>query len=257
MDFHARRFHRAAATYDTHAASQSRMAAALLSLWPAEQSAPESWVEFGCGTGILTEMLGRRFPHARGLATDAAEAMIEKAAQRLSTRSNLHFTLLDARDVVSAPEKFQIAASSAMLQWFPQPESHFHLVSEWCEPDALYLSGFFSKGNLPEFHTAFASAFPGLDRQVEPAWDTVLQAAHNAGWRPLRHRTFEYVERIENAMTALNRVRGLGSSLKPIPGMGLTRARLSKLLEELQKAAQVKDGLRLTWKGEIALWKRT
>ncbi|NLI25853.1 MAG: dethiobiotin synthase [Acetobacter sp.] len=79
---------------------------------------PERILEFGCGTGLLTQHLLEFWPEARIVATDAAPGMLERARERCGDAA--HFALLDIEAPTFSPEidgPFDLICGSLVLQW--------------------------------------------------------------------------------------------------------------------------------------------
>lgn len=118
----------------------------------------ETVTDLGCGPGNSTELLARRFPHARLFGIDTSAAMIEAAQKRLP----------DARFAVKAiqdwsPDTSQdLIFANASLQWV---QDHVRLFPR--------LAGFLAEGGMLAFQ------IPGnLDA---PSHTTMSEAARDIG----------------------------------------------------------------------------
>src|SRR5215217_5696254 len=135
VSFHALRFGRSAAGYQARAGIQARMADSLMDLW-GDRPAPENILEFGCGTGLLTRALRARFDGASLLSTDASAGMLEEA--RAATQGPRHpdFVEQDASgakppaQVLALRAPYDLIASGAMVQWFPDLARHLEFTRE-------------------------------------------------------------------------------------------------------------------------------
>src|SRR5262245_56591369 len=85
-------FSRAAETYDAVAELQRGVGESLLARLPSS-TAPQRWVDLGCGTGYFSRALGQQFSTAEGFAVDIAEGMLRHSASRGGAR---HFIGGDA-----------------------------------------------------------------------------------------------------------------------------------------------------------------
>jgi SAM-dependent methyltransferase len=286
--FHAVRFGRSAARYEAHAAVQTRMADALLSLW-GERKAPGRILEFGCGTGLLTRRVRARFPGSAHLATDASAEMLAIAQVQAQAQAQaqahtqatpgdasaashgvlqagaLQFQVMDARGTSESFAALQpyaahfpvdLVASGALVQWFPDLAAHFSFAGLCAAPNASYLVSGFSRHNFPELNALLSEppfsykAFPGHEaREVEAA-------AAAAGWNVAALLTWDDVEVLPDARAVLTRMQDLGSVRDPREGGRLTRANLAWLLDEYARRFSVEGGVRLTWKPWAALLTR-
>lgn len=260
-NFHALRFGRAAARYEAHADIQARMADALLALW-GERPDPARILEFGCGTGLLTRRLRARFADAKLVATDASEAMLDAARASMATDAIAEFALLDAAGTALPPENvlhaapFDMLASGAVVQWFPDLAAHFRFAASLSSAGACYLVSGFGAGNFPELNALLMeppfsyNRFPGHDpRDVEAA-------AVRAGWSVGGMLSWEEVEVLPSPRDVLQRLQDLGAVRDPREGGRMTRANLAHLLSEYARRfaePEGKGGVRLTWKPWTAL----
>jgi malonyl-CoA O-methyltransferase len=119
-----RRFDRAAAAYDTFSVVQRGMAERLVERIKRE---PASLLDLGCGTGYLTALLRRRFPHAQIDAVDFAPAMIEQARARVP---DANFLTCDIEELELEPASYDLIASNATIQWLTEPEQTMARLAE-------------------------------------------------------------------------------------------------------------------------------
>lgn len=115
----ARRFGRAAASYDEHSGLQRHAAQHLAELILRTDLPPAPRIlEIGCGTGHLTELLAeqlqRRHASADFLATDIAPAMVAACRQRLP---GLRYAVMDGERPTVAGN-FDLICTSLTAQWF-------------------------------------------------------------------------------------------------------------------------------------------
>lgn len=267
MNFHARRFDRAAGSYAAHAAFQARMAERLLALappggFPADAQADRPLIEFGCGTGQLTALLARRFPHAPLLATDAAPRMLEVARNALGPIPGLRFAVCDASGAAPAPEAiaaqgpYRVAASNALVQWFPDLARHLRWTASLLAPGGWYLASGFDQANFPELNSILAEEpFGYADFPGHAAADLPALAAE-AGLELAALET----ERIEAVFPSprafLEGIRALGAARRPREDRPLTRSRLELLLHRYQERYPREGGVAATWAPWYALFRK-
>jgi malonyl-CoA O-methyltransferase len=265
MTFHSLRFDRAAATYGGHARIQERMADVLSGLLPDDGAG--AILEMGCGTGLLTDRLVARYPSVEVLATDASPRMLEasrsnpklvayQAASALHGQSDrsLRWHLFDASGEADVPEAIRadgpygLAASSALVQWFPDLRPHFSLVSSLLRPSGAYLVSGFSRDNFPELNAILReppfsyASYPGHYR------GEIETAAAAAGFECAAYEEESIPFVLPSAKAFLESIRGLGSARRPDEEKPLTRSRLRFLVETYQERYSVEGGVRATWK---------
>jgi len=99
--------------------NRSKMVAAALEVLPFSGDAPVQALDLGIGTGYFTMQLLGKYPEARVLAVDGAEAMVELAKQRLGNLSErVSFCIGDFRQLEGLiPEEtgFDLVYSSYAL----------------------------------------------------------------------------------------------------------------------------------------------
>ena len=266
MTFHSLRFDRAAATYAAHARIQAVMADELIALSPDPESGcvdSAAVLEMGCGTGLLTLRLRRRYPASAILATDAAPRMLAAARQAVEKAviaptapmgMACHWLLFDASgdaevpEALSAAAPFALAASGAMVQWFPALDRHFRMVASLLEPGGCYLVSGFTRDNFPELNAILAEApfaypeYPGHEAAG------IRAAAIKSGFNVEEFREDAVETVLPTPMTLLESIRGLGSARRPETGSPLTRSRLKLLLDTYQVRYACAGGIRATWK---------
>jgi SAM-dependent methyltransferase len=267
--FHALRFGRAAARYESRARVQARMAQTLLDLW-GDRPAPASILEFGCGTGLLTRALHARFPGAALVATDGSPEMWTLAQESLKSSGNstVAFSTQNARGDVppqpgllraADPHPFELIASGALVQWFPDLAAHFRFASLLAAPGARYLVSGFDAANFPEINALLRKppfeyrSFPG-HTQAE-----IEKAANEAGWTVTTFLGWEETEVLPTPRAVLKLLQELGSVRDPREGGRMNRANLAYLLTEYERLYSTNDignGVRLTWKPWAALLTR-
>jgi malonyl-CoA O-methyltransferase len=109
-------FSRAAATYNSVATVQTTAATDLLNFYQihsAEQ--PQTVLEIGCGTGILSEKLLHAYPKATYLFTDIAEKMLHQ--HRATLNHNGVYVVADGEHLPFT-KKFDLIISNMTCQWF-------------------------------------------------------------------------------------------------------------------------------------------
>jgi 2-polyprenyl-3-methyl-5-hydroxy-6-metoxy-1,4-benzoquinol methylase len=80
-----------------------------------------SILEVGCGTGLFTELLAERFPHARITATDAFLPMLDIARERLSGFRNISLAQYDAEKAGSFSQRFDVVCGVDLIHHLTDP----------------------------------------------------------------------------------------------------------------------------------------
>ena len=115
------RFSASAGTYETHAHVQKTVASYLMTLVSAEP-APSHVLEIGCGTGQMTKLLFRKFPHAQFHVLDVSPEMIEQCRRATSTDVQVNWHVSDIESY-ETDQQFPLIVSNSVLHWVePLPE---------------------------------------------------------------------------------------------------------------------------------------
>lgn len=285
MSFHSQRFGRAAETYSAHAEVQKKMGDILLGLLP-EMTSGEAGthpriLEMGCGTGLFTEKLIHRFPGSDFWITDASEKMLGVAQQKILEEKSLEhfsrlghlrhkgrvsFSILDAsadakiaevmQSEIELSAPYDLAASNALVQWFPDLAKHFRMTASLLAAEGLYLVSGFTQGNFPELNSLLQEPpfnyreFPGHSE------DDVRLAASQADLK-MESWHSEPLETIYPSPEAfLATLSGLGSSRRPGTAP-LTQSRLVYLVEQYRARYSCLGGIKATWVPWYALLRKT
>lgn len=114
----AQRFSAAAPHYQRHAAVQQRSAQRLFDLCQQTfLSTPQHLVDVGCGTGFVTALLARAYPHSEITALDIAPGMVQQCVQGLAAHHNVRGVVADGARLPLRPP-LNLLVSNLCLQWF-------------------------------------------------------------------------------------------------------------------------------------------
>ena len=248
MDWRSKRFDRAAGSYERVTPVQSSMARRLSGLIPQGRE-PGHVLELGCGTGHLTRELLRRFPEAKFLVTDIAPGMLGFCGQHMTEidRERVELRELDARDP-EIDETFDLVASSAMVQWFPDLESHFRSCASLVKSDGFYALSGFCRTNFPELDSLLSEPPWGFPDPPGHFLSKACEAARDAGFQ-VHLREEDVVESVyPSALEFLRAIGQAGASRAPREGKPLTRELLRQLVETYAERFAVAGGVKATWK---------
>lgn len=246
-DWRSMRFGRAATSYHEATPVQLRMAGRILELLPEDLEAGRI-LELGCGTGHLTRLLRRRFPGADLLASDLSSAMI--STSRALWPDELRppeWKVLDARDPATEIQP-DLVASNAVVQWFPDLESHFKAIRNLSPRGTCYAFSDFATDHFPELDRILRSDEFGYPPGPGHAWREAAESARRAGWKIERFHEEQLEERHPTAMDFLRHLKASGANRQPPGDKPLTRAKLSRLQRRLEAESPWDGGIRVTWK---------
>lgn len=163
-------FGAAAARYDDHAGPQRAAAALVADLAQRQMPGPvERILEIGCGTGLLTRDIQRRWPSAELVVTDLSPDMLARAAKGGLVAGT--FLAMDGEAPVFEGEWFDLILSSLAFQWFEQLEDAIARLTGLLRPGGSMIFSTMGAGSFAQWRTAHVAcdlvpgvpAYPGLD----------------------------------------------------------------------------------------------
>ena len=214
-----------AAQYLAFADERTRPAADLLARVGAVD--PALCVDLGCGPGNSTELLARRFPHARILGLDASPDMLAAARQRLPT---VRFVEADLASWTPT-EPPDLLFANAVLQWLPDHAALLRRLVGWLAPGGWLAVQMPDNRHEPTHEAMHAIA-------AEPPWAEALAGAAAArtpigafadyyGWLTEACDTIDlwrttYVHPLASAGAIVEWVKGTGLRpfIDPLDGAG-------------------------------------
>lgn len=80
-----------------------------------------TFLDIGCGTGVMISLLAPRFPNINFIGVDPAERSLKHAAERCSQYNNVSFRLGTVEDLEEKKEKFNVVFTSwGHIKWNKQ-----------------------------------------------------------------------------------------------------------------------------------------
>lgn len=208
-----RRFSRAAASYDRAAWHQAQAAEALCRALP-ETPAPQTVLEWGCGTGLLTRRLVARWPRAELIALDIASGMLDEARRRLPAASAVRWVHADA-ERYRPPQPVDLLVSNCAVQWFARAGELGRLAAGVVSDAGRILLSMPAKGTMGELWQAFADV--GLDTSAAlPLWspETCRISFDSSQWCEVRIWTEIFVAHHADARDVLSALRRIGATAR-------------------------------------------
>ena len=157
-----RSFSAASKRYDRFAVLQGEVRSRLLERLDLIELAPVNVLDLGCGTGVASQALQRRYPRAQVIAMDAAFGMLQQAGEQHSWISKLlrkRFTRVcaDAYRLPFNTASMDLVFSNLMLQWCDPPDAVFAEVRRVLKPGGAFLFASFGPDTLKELRAAWAA----------------------------------------------------------------------------------------------------
>jgi malonyl-CoA O-methyltransferase len=225
-----RRFSGAARTYETWSAPQQAMADWLMATLPDEQ--PDSILEIGCGTGVLTRRLRSAYPDAEITAVDIAAGMIEECSRTWTGGRPPQFLTQDA-ETLALDREYELVASNSCFQWFTDLGASIQRLAGHLRTGGLLAFTAPVPGTLSELYESYRAATGGGEAgHPLPTLDDYQRAISHAGLSPeaAEERALKFDCR--DPEEALQSLRGIGATRAAGDGSaGLTRTQLQLLID--------------------------
>lgn len=164
-------FNHAAVSYDEAAVLQKQVAAHVDERLDLITLEPKTILDVGAGTGLLTEKLAERYPHAKLIGLDLSAQMLQQAQQRLhkprftwmpKAISSLWQTPsadlinADANQLPLADNSVDLIVTNLMLQWCDDLDKVFAELRRVLRPEGLIMLTTFGPDTLRELRQAWA-----------------------------------------------------------------------------------------------------
>jgi malonyl-CoA O-methyltransferase len=148
-------FSKYARHYDDYADIQRRAAKDLAGSLPTNKI--KSILEIGCGTGIFTELLLKKFPRASICAVDFSPAMLAGAKAKIARRKKIadrvRFVLADA-EFLNFTETFDLICSNACFQWLVNLKATLKIYKQILNPGGRLAFSIFGPATFQELRAA-------------------------------------------------------------------------------------------------------
>jgi malonyl-CoA O-methyltransferase len=152
----AARFGARAESYELHAGLQRAVADRLARLLP-ELASPRV-LELGCGTGLLSRHLIKRYPQGSFVLTDVAPAMIAQCRRNLAPSGTQHISFegMDAGEAGGHAE-LDLIVSSMTLHWLADPVASLERLRQFLAPGGVMLYATLGTDSFAEWRAVLAS----------------------------------------------------------------------------------------------------
>jgi len=210
----ARSFSGAARRYELWNLPQRRIGAMLSELLP-EQIPDGAILDVGCGTGVFTDTLRRRYPGREIVGIDIAPGMVEVCREQWRDTKGVAFHTDDAEVLAPGDYPCGLLASNCTFQWFRNlPETVARLAAQ-LHPGGIMAASTLLKGSLAELDEAYLDVTgvtrPGLPFVTADAYIAAIEAA---SLQPVDVREEQVVVMYDCAMDALRSFQGIGATFR-------------------------------------------
>jgi malonyl-CoA O-methyltransferase len=145
-----------AESYELHAGLQRAIAGRLARFLPAFER--PRVLELGCGTGLFSRHLVRRYPQGYFVLTDVAPAMIAECRRNLAPSGAAHisYEVMDAGEA-GGHAGLDLIVSSMTLHWLADPVLSLERLRRFLGPGGLLLYAALGPESFAEWRAALSS----------------------------------------------------------------------------------------------------
>jgi len=152
-----RSFSRAAPDYDDAAVLQHEIGRRMLERLEYIRLEPRVILDIGCGTGVATAGLMKRYRGARVVALDFALPMLERTRKRGRLMRRPRCLCADLDYLPLADQSVDLVFANASLQWSTRPAQAFADIARVLRPGGLMMFSSFGPDTLQELRAAWAA----------------------------------------------------------------------------------------------------
>ena len=213
-----RSLERAAGRYDEAAFLQREVGGRLLERLDFMKLAPAVIADVGCGTGLITAALMRKYRKARVIGLDLAPALVAKARKRAPWLRALHGLCAEPEALPLASASCDLIFSNLALQWAPDLDRALAEFRRVLKPGGALLFSTLGPDTLVELRRSWAAA-DGYNH-VNGFLDM-----HDIGDALMRARLAEPVMDVERLILTYSDVGGLMRDLGALGARNVTLGR--------------------------------
>jgi len=152
-------FEQVASTYDVSAVLQKEVASRLLERLDYIRLKPKAVLDLGCGTGVITADILKRYPKAHIIALDLALNMLKQTQQNSKGWFSKKPSCLcsDAEKLPLSDNSLDLLVSNLMLQWSNDVQLVFNGFQRVMAPNGLLMFTTFGPDTLKEMRESWAT----------------------------------------------------------------------------------------------------
>lgn len=234
-----RAFDKAASRYDEVAVLQREVADRVLARLELIKLEPQRILDLGCGTGLNSKALDKRYKKAQVLSLDLAPGMLKEARKHKTWLSKQRFICGDAEALPLTDNSVDLIFSSLTIQWCHDLDSLFKECFRVLKPGGLLMFSTLGPDTLHELRNSWSSV-DGYNH-VNAFIDM-----HDIGDALIRNRLADPVMDVETITMTYNEVIHLMRDLKTLGAHNLTGGRSRTLTgkEKLRAMSEAYESYR-------------
>ena len=218
-------FNGAASNYDDNAFLQSEIANRLTEKLKVISIKPQTIIDLGSGTGLLSNKTAEIFPNANLICVDFAQQSLLENPQNLKVCAN-------AYELPFASNSVDFIVSNLMMQWCPDLKALFNECFRVLKPEGLILFTTFGPDTLKELKRSWSavdsSAHVNNFIDMHDIGDQMLQSGFQSPIMEMENITLTY-EKVLDLMHDLKSIgaQNVGSRSKALTG----KTKFKKMIE--------------------------
>ena len=218
-------FNDAASNYDDNAFLQSEIANRLAEKLKVISIKPQTIIDLGSGTGLLSNKTAEIFPIANLICVDFAQQSLLKNSQNLKVCAN-------AYELPFSSNSVDFIVSNLMMQWCPDLKALFNECYRVLKPEGLILFTTFGPDTLKELKRSWSavdsSAHVNNFIDMHDIGDQMLQSGFQSPIMEMENITLTY-EKVLDLMHDLKSIgaQNVGSRSKALTG----KTKFKKMIE--------------------------
>ena len=197
-------FSRAASSYDASAILQKQVREEMLSRLDLISAAPQTILDAGCGTGVGSFALQKRYKNAQVISLDMAIGMLQKTRLQRPMLNKIfnqqHLLCADIESLPVASSSINLLWSNLALQWCNDLDAAFNEAARVLQPESLFMFSTFGPDTLKELRAAsqngntHANRFTNVSRFIDmhDIGDALSRAGFSAPVLDVEHYTLTY-----------------------------------------------------------------
>ena len=218
-------FNDAASNYDDNAFLQSEIANRLAEKLKVISIKPQTIIDLGSGTGLLSNKTAEIFPNANLICVDFAQQSLLKNPQNLKVCAN-------AYELPFASNSVDFIVSNLMMQWCPDLKALFNECFRVLKPEGLILFTTFGPDTLKELKRSWSavdsSAHVNNFIDMHDIGDQMLQSGFQSPIMEMENITLTY----EKVLDLMHDLKSIGAQNVDSRSKALTgKTKFKKMIE--------------------------
>jgi len=197
-------FNKAWRTYDAHCTIQKASGEILINKLKFRIKAAAIIVDFGCGTGLITESLAKELNYQQFYVVDISEKLLMLAQQRLTGKYQIESFKADFEEIIFENNTLDLAFSNLALQWSTSLELPLKRIFDQLKPQGILAFTLPLKGSLSELRSESCNSFYEL-QEVE-------KLLLSMGYTLLESQQIKLVENFPHPLLALKSLKAVGAN---------------------------------------------